>query len=238
LEQCLADHGIMCDSMDVVLGHDLSDDSAWETITRDIDSGKYGFLFSSFPCKSSSISRHRVDRQPGPGPLRGIDPPHHIWGLPGLTGADKELVRLGNYYAIRTSAACRRMAAHGWGYALEQPKPIPGLPSLLLLPPVRTLLDEGASLVDLDQCMFSSVTVKPTRVIYYKGNFSSLSWARCTHPIVWWDTGGDTGYWASHQILAGVRLANGKFALEETQWYTDEFNEALAECITETDKDH
>ncbi len=89
-----------------------------------------------------------------------------------------------------------------------------------------------------DQCVFSSVTVKPTRVIYFKGKFASLSRARCIHPMVWWDTGGGTGYWASHQILAGVRRANGKFALGETQWYTDELNEALADCIAETAKDH
>jgi hypothetical protein len=237
LELCLADRGLMCDSMDAVLEHDLSDDGVWETIIRDIDAGRYCFLFSSFPCKSSSISRHRADRRPGPGPLRSLEPPHHIWGLPGLSGSDKELVRLGNYFAIRTAAACRRMAALGLGYALEQPRPHPGLPSLLFLPPVQTLLDEGASQVDFDQCMFRSVTTKPTRVIYFKGKFSSLS-SCCTHPMVWWDTGGGTGNWASHQILAGVRLATGKFALEETQWYTDELNEALAECIAQADEDH
>jgi hypothetical protein len=93
-------------------------------------------------------------------------------------------------------------------------------------------------MVDFDQCVFGAVTVKPTRIIYSKGKFATLSRNVCTHPRVWWGTGEGTGHWAPHQILAGVRRADGKFALEETQWYTDGLNEALAECITETEENH
>ena len=233
LATCLEAYGINCVSYDKVLGDDwdLADDLVWTALLAKIRQGLYKFVFSSLPCKSAAISRHRPDRGPGPGPLRATDK-RGLWGLPNLQPADKELVRLGNLHVTRTGIACREvMAAGGWGFGVEQPAPVDGLPSLLHLEPLQ-LEDLGAVDVIFHQCPFGADSVKPTCIRYVGGSFDQLAQHQCTHPkVTWTDERTGESYEAPHQRLAGRKLPNGKWATESAQHYSDLLNETLASCI-------
>ncbi len=228
LAHYLQKYGVACDCYDILLGpeYDLADDIVWETLLSKIRTGLYSFIFASFPCKSAALSRHGLSDRPGPGPLRSIDKP---WGLPGLKPADKELVRLGNLHATRSATACREvMAAGGKGFALEQPAPIEGYPSLFHLPPLA-LDDLHASDAIFDQCMFGAASTKLTLIRYVGASFAELDGIQCTHEATQWqDSSGS--YTAPHQRIAGRKLDDGSWATSAAENYSDEFNAKLA-CL-------
>jgi hypothetical protein len=227
LEMALRLFNVECVNLDLVLGIDIADDTLWESTRRDMLAGVYGFVLSSFPCKSSAVSRHRSGRLPGPRPLRSLD---KIWGFSGLHGADKELVRIGNLLASRSGEACRIISSIGGGFAVEQPRAWEGLPSLLLLPPILALDDLGATDVHFDQCPFGSKSAKPTTIKFKGGSFGTLASHVCDHPVVTWSTDGQS-YSAAHPRLAGTKDKHGKFATEDAQFYPDKLNFALGKCI-------
>ena len=230
LALCLGAYGIGCVSYDLCLGpeFDISDELVWERLLKEIQSGRYAFLFSSFPCKSAAIPRHNPDRGPGPGPLRSVDKP---WGLPNLKPTDKELVRIGNLCATRSAAASRALLdSGGVGFAFEQPSPVDGLPSLLHLPPLD-MQDVGAQDVHFHQCPFGAPSIKPTCIRYCGGSFSLLSSFKCNHKMQRWKDSNSKYYWAPHQKLAGRKLDDGRWATEVSQEYPDDLNKELASHI-------
>jgi hypothetical protein len=231
LRTALESLGFKCVCYDILQGAagDLGDDTVWESVEADIISGIYFYVFSSFPCKSSSVLRHSPNRRPGPGPLRACEPPAHLWGLPGLQGKDKELVRLGNLHALRSARAASIQISSRRGAALENPEPWPGLPSLFYLEPLDTLLALGARDVDFDQCPFGAESPKGTRIRYYLGSFGTLANFRCQHAKREFQDDNGKKYWAAHRRIAGRKTEDGKWASSAAEAYSDLFNIRLAQ---------
>jgi hypothetical protein len=207
---------------------DLADDTVWSELRSRLQAGEFAFVFSSFPCTSSAISRHHPRRAPGPGPLRSCE---NIWGLLGLSQPDKEKVRLGNLHACRTAEAMEIQLDANRGAACEQPEPWEGLLSLLLLPPLLKLLSKGAVDVAFDQCPFGAASAKGTAIRFSKGTFESIAQHRCNHPKVDWTSADGTRYKASHPKLAGQKAADGSWLTSQAEAYPDMLNVKLAQCI-------
>jgi hypothetical protein len=230
LRQALESRGYEVDTFDELFGasQNLADDFVWNKLEAEISAGKYFFVFSGFPCKSSSICRHNPKRLPGPGPLRALEPARHLWGLPGLVGKDKELVRLGNLHALRTARALDIQRSLGLAAACENPQPWKGLPSLFFLEPLADLLTQGFKDVDFDQCPLGADSRKPTRIRYLGGTFHELQGYTCHHEAQRWKLGEGKTAWAPHKPLAGVKTSSGKWASSAAEAYPDRLNQELA----------
>jgi hypothetical protein len=221
--------GYEADEFDILHGeaYDLSNDMVWDELARQIAKGAYAFVFASPPCSSASVARHNHARGPGPGPVRSLARP---WGLPGLSPSDKELVRVGNLHVLRTCAAAEAMLSLGRGYAVENPEPWEGLPSLFHLDPLQALLGSGGADVSFRQCAVGAASAKPTRIRFWLGPFASLGDLVCNHPPVVWTDADGTSYTAPHRRLVG-REPGGGFGTSKSSAYPDQLNCRLAECI-------
>jgi hypothetical protein len=221
--------GFKADEFDILHGeaYDLSNDMVWDELARQLAKGVYAFVFASPPCASASVARHNPARGPGPGPVRSLARP---WGLPNLSPSDKELVRVGNLHVLRTCAAAEAMVLLGRGYAVENPEPWEGLPSLFHLDPLQALLDNGGSDVSFKQCALGAASAKPTRIRFRLGTFASLGDLACTHPPVLWTDADGTSYTSPHQRLVG-REPGGGFGTSRSSAYPDQLNCKLAACI-------
>ena len=101
--------------------HDLCDDMFFATVSRDAEAGNYdsGFLMSP-PCSTFCMARELGG--PGcPAPLRGAEAPE-IYGFKGITGDDKERVRIGTRCALRCVQITRILSARSAPWLWEQPK--------------------------------------------------------------------------------------------------------------------
>jgi len=227
LAEALHPFGIRCINYDICLGPqgDLADDMVWEQLLGLVQSRTFAFVFASPPCKSASIARHNPDRAPGPGPLRSLERP---WGLPNLSPPDKELVRLGNLLTTRVGTIARAVVDQGGaGFAIEQPAPVNGLPSLLHLAPLD-LSDLGSDDVIFDQCQFGATSPKPTCIRFLGGTFGELASSKCNHKSQKWTDKDGRTYYAPHERLAGRKLEDGTWATSASENYPDDLNTALA----------
>jgi hypothetical protein len=234
VKKALASLGFHCDTFDSRYGpgQDLADDTVWAALEARIEAGEFFFVLASFPCSSSSAARHNPQRRAGPGPLRACWPQKHLWGLPQLSGKDKEQVRLGNLHALRAAKAASIQIRAGRGVALENPQPWKQLPSLFYLEPLTELLALGAKDVDFAQCPFGASSAKRTRIRYYRGTFAKLELQVCRHTDrEWWDADTGLSYWKPHAKLAGVRDSKGAWATKGSEAYPDLLNTALAQYI-------
>jgi hypothetical protein len=77
-------------------GHDLLDSNTFEDVLSDISHDEYQAGLASPPCSSFSAARSSFDG--GPPPLRSEDCPY---GLPDLSQADRDKVKVGTLLALR-----------------------------------------------------------------------------------------------------------------------------------------
>ena len=81
-------------------------------------------------------------------------------------------MRKANVLFARTAEACQLVAQSGGGFAVEQPEPREGRPSLFALPDFVELERRwGARRVSFDQCRLGAATTKPTTVWFHRGGF-------------------------------------------------------------------
>ncbi len=120
------------------------------------------------------------------------------------------------------------MAAGGRGFALEQPAPVDGYPSLLHLPPLA-LEELQAKDVKFDQCMFRASSTKPIVIRYVGSSFAELDGVCCDHEAIEWEDSDGT-HTAPHQRIAGRKLDDGSWATSAAENSSDEFNAKLA-CL-------
>ena len=202
-------------------------DASWQRLRARILAGEFGFVFAGTPCSTYSAAREHPG---GPPPLRSAA---HIEGFPHLRGAQKEEVRKANVLVSRTEEACRLVAAQGGGFAIENPEPRNGKPSLFQMPALKRLqADTEARFADFDQCMFGAPTTKPTRIMYHRGGFVLLR-ARCDHPPQWRKDQGGNWIQSPHESLWGKRTEAG-WATKAAALYPPGLCKHLARCIAVT----
>ena len=148
--------------------HDLNSDALWQRLLIRAQSREFAFVWFGTPCSTWSAFR---GVGPGPRPLRSET---ELYGLsspsPPFTGQELEQLKQGTAYALRSFLLARAMHAVGGGFAIENPEPRAGHPSLFKLPEFATLQQTtGCQTVDFDQCRFGADTAKPTRIAYSVG---------------------------------------------------------------------
>ena len=188
-------------------------------------------LWFGTPCTTFSRAR---EVRPGPPPLRDLD---HPYGLPksSLTLQQHEQVRLGTFYALKTTEAATEAHSRGIPFAIENPEPWEGHLSMFVLPEIMALASlPGVQAVNFDQCMVGAETTKPTRVLYYKVPLSSLQ-KRCHHPKRWWEfkdwRGKSQRRWGAHPPLARRAREDGTPATAAAAVYPAELNRIIAKGL-------
>jgi len=204
---------------------DLADDLVWNTWKERIAKMEFTFLFAGTLCETFS---HARQFSPGPPPLRSAA---HLHGLPGLSPAWREKVRLANLLVSRTIEACRLIFSVGGGFAVENPEPwADGSPSMFhLFGPLYAL---GASHANFDQCRFGSEAVKPTRILFAGGGFQAMDEIRCDHPRVEQRRPDGAVYFAAHRAIHGRRTPDGEWATKAYRAYPPRLNEVIAAHIS------
>ena len=224
---------VECDLVNIHLSdQDILDDAVWGRIKRDIQAGKYDFVFGGPPCRTFSESR---SAGPGPPVLRDQEYPY---GFPKsqyrkeLRPSHYEQIRKDNLLAERTAEACSLMHDLGRPYAVEQPTPFKGAVTMFQFESFCSLVRRGAALVHFYQCMHDGLTKKPTALLYGNSDFTSLE-ASCDHPSV--NQVDDRGrrYMAPHPSFVGRKDENGKYLTWILAAYSAELNCKLATIINQ-----
>ena len=114
----------------------------------------------------------------------------------------------------RSAAVGQACVKHNVGFAIENPEPwlddnlwdIPALAHLAKRKGVKT--------TEFDQCRHGGEAVKPTRILHYKVDFTSLE-GRCNHKPKWWSyslPSGGTAWTFKPHLHMQRRKVKGKFA--------------------------
>ena len=184
--------------------HDLCDDDNWQPIKSKLDGKKYHGGLASPPCRSMSELRERSNKDGGPRPLRGPEPPE-LYGFSHLFPEEKELVRCDNLlfarsgYMAQSFLDCGPTIVNGnkrWlPWLLEQPLFKPERPHAFKLKWIAPLAAHE-SVIDenIAQCNAGSLTTKPTTL---RSTFKTNIPADCPHEAVWW-----TIPWSGRSYLA------------------------------------
>ena len=236
LKAVLEKTGWECHDYDICnsASQDLLNDAAWEEIFAEIRAGRYDFVWMGTPCTTFSRARYR---RPGPPPLRAKD---HIYGLPKsqLTQAQFKQVSEGNYFVIMSAKLAALCTGQSVGWAIENPEPYgsgSSPPTIFDFPEVKSLSESmGAQVTDFDQCMWGAETTKPTRILWWGVDFSSLA-LRCNHEKREWVfsdlRGRSCKAWAAHPPLAGRMRDNGEPATKSAAAYPGKMYLHIAKCI-------
>ena len=205
---------------------DICADHVWDKISSKLRDGDYKFVIAGTPCETFSHARHVP---PGPRPLRSLE---ELYGFKhGLSGKEKEEVRIANLCVARTAEACRLVAASGGGFLIENPRPWPGFETMWLLDEMQSLQsDLGAKTVDFDQCMWGAETTKPTRVMYLRCQGEMLA-KQCNHQLQSWVDAKGKHYWAAHERPIQRFRDNGEFATKALGAWPKQLNQAFALLI-------
>ena len=226
-------HGWECEDFDVVNGEDqdLTRDDLWTKLLVRIKSGAFQFIVLGPPC--STFSRAR-ERQPGPRPLRSAALPY---GLPReeLTEPERKELKQGNFFMLMAAAACRAAHEVGTPGVLENPEPVDGHASAFLFDEWRSLAQtQGVTTINFDQCKLGAETAKPTRLLVWGVDLSSIQQVRCDHPHRCWAWSDAQGRprrsWGPHPPLVGRRRGNGEYATKAAAAYPAELNKRLVEA--------
>ena len=135
---------------------DLRLEDSWKLIYRILDTHHVVFVHCAPPCGSASRARDRPlsEEQWGPPPLRSDRYP---WGLPHLTGKNKDRVEQANLLYIRIANFCRELSRRNIPWSIENPS----RSYLWELGPLIELQDV-AKFYDFQACMFGSERAKHT----------------------------------------------------------------------------
>ena len=212
--------------------HDLSQAHLWDQIHADMRKGEYQAVIMGTPCETASKAR---TGPPGPRPLRSAS---HIYGLPKkeLTPAEHEQVRMGTYLALKSAETATLAMQLGIPWMIENPDPSGNPVSLFHLPEWKSLASmPGVQHLDFHQCPLGAETSKPTRILFWNVDLSTLSgW--CSHTPKHWEY---TDHWgrrkttfAAHPPLAGRRREDGTMATKAAAAYPTKMNHIIATCFS------
>ena len=210
--------GILCYPIDICLfsHHDVLCTDVEHKIFNWIRAGKILFIWCGMPC--TTFSRARKWDGLGPGPLRTSA---EMWGRSGLSISEFRKVQLGNLlfrWSIRMMYLC---ISYYTPFVLENP-----LSSLAWdMAPMRKLISRfHLQCVHLDYCQFGELWKKPTCLLYYGLDISSLN-KRCnTH------RGKCSRTKRPHIALVGLD-ADGHFMTLKAQPYPYALCKQLGQCL-------
>ena len=172
------------------------DDGIWAEIEKDIRLGMFDCIWLGTPCGTFSPLRNTP---PGPRPLRDVD---HIQGLPGsqLRPHEQKQLKEANILVDRSAAAAEAQMEKGRPWGWENPDHGEEKVSMWRMPKVKKLRDSKVTNeFNFDQCRTDLDTVKPTKFLVHKLDFSELEGLRCDHPKKKFKRADGTEYWASHE---------------------------------------
>ena len=241
LSYWLSKLGIEVDEYDLEAtpSRDLSDDLEWQGIFRRIKSGYYALVFCSPPCGTFSSAR-RWDG--GPQPLRGAAGKSR-YGYPFLKGADREKVKLHNWFSIMTAQLGVLCHTYHVGFGIENPARRQHKPSLFELDELLEMKTvTGAIFNKFPQCKFGSTFQKYTEIL---ATFELVEFnSGCECPHRWWTVpwSGESSF-GPHPPLKGRQIAvpsetwdesmlssepNDPFLTRATAHYSSQMNKRLA----------
>ena len=137
------------------------------------------------------------------------------------------------------------MLAYGAGvlgqgipWAIENPDPFGNPVSLFNLPEWRQLAAmPGVRAWDFHQCHMGAETAKPTRILAWGLDLSSLL-GSCSHPPRLWHYQDHRGRWRSHwgphPPIKGRRRKDGSMATKAAAAYPSEMNRRIAVACVQT----
>jgi hypothetical protein len=224
-------HGWKCTEYDTLNGQhqSIADDVIWDRIMAEAAAGTYDFVVSGTPCETFSHSRHCP---PGPRPLRSFSEPYGIkHPSPPFNANEKEQLRLGTLFAVRTAEVCSVVARCGGGFIIENPRPWEGFESLFLLEEIKSLKEStGALFMDIEQCPYGGETQKPTRLLYLRVACHMLD-KRCQHEKQRWYDRHGREYWSAHESPIQRRRASGERATKALGAWPAQLNRMFAVLI-------
>eukprot|EP00971_Amphidinium_carterae_P348660 6490615-Amphidinium_carterae.2 len=149
--------------------NDLYDDRLWQKLLDQTIAGKFSFILAAPMCTTWSAARQNDGR--GPRPLRSET---ELYGIknpqPPLTPSEKEQVRIGTLFVLKTFLVCEAAAKVGAGFCIENPAPKAGHPSIYKLPEFKRLEETWpVKKLITHQCCFGAETSKPTCLAWYGG---------------------------------------------------------------------
>ena len=215
-------------------GHDLSSVHLWDQVFKDITAGDYEAAVIGTPCETASKARIGP---PGPRPLRS---PEHIYGLPRklLSHKEADQVRLGTFFALQSAKVATLLHERDIPWMIENPSPTGNPVSLFNLPEWQELASlPGVKHVDFDQCHMGAETAKPTRILHFKLDLSSLA-GKCAHtPTIhsYTDNHGVARTMLSrHPPLVRRKRKAGSSATTAAAASPGEMNKRIAEAIAQS----
>lgn len=214
----------------------LLDEGVWDMILRDIEAGEFEAVWFAAPCNTFSPLRRKP---PGPRPLRDK---RHILGLPRfqLKQSEQKQLKEANILVDRTAQAARALIALGKPWGLENPTHGFDQPEMWDMPSIKDLVEHpDATAVDFDQCRYGCETVKPTKFLSFKLDFSSFRGVRCNHPKVKQTREDGSTYWAAHPNPV-QRWRKGSTGMERASKalgeYSTELSAAIAQAMHSTQR--
>jgi len=185
-------------------GMDLLDESNFERYMAMVRNREFDAALMAMPC--STFSGGRIVGDGGPPPLRGCSE-RDIYGLPNLSLADKEKVRIGTVLALRGAALAKECNAMGIPWLAETPRQVEDKPSVLKLPEWRDIYQlQTTRKRCMVQCACGAESVKATE-LWGTTQVEDLP-AACQHPARSWTVPwSGEAYWAPHPRLKGTQLA-------------------------------
>ena len=199
--------------------HDLICDATWDMILSLIVARVFAGSMWSPPCCTFSTARNNHDG--GPTPLRGMSA-RDIYGLPNLSPADKEKVRIGTLLAVRTAEGLVLHLRLLIPFIFETPAPRPGRPHITLLEEFRPIVDDPrVDTLIFDQCTCGAPGAKATMLLLFMIHRDQVQLpvppGRCSHSARWW-----TVPWSGFSYQAPHPAIKGKqWAVPFEQWSPD-----------------
>ena len=136
---------------------DLGNEVSWAVFEKALKDGNINFVWLGTPCETWTLLRNTP---PGPRPLRSINEPFGI-SYKDITPEEKEQLRLGTYFALKSIEIASLCVDLGIPFAIENPREWKPGASLFRLPTMVELLGRpGVKMVDFDQCMFGAESTK------------------------------------------------------------------------------
>jgi len=145
-----------------------------------------------------------------------------IYGLPNLSPADKEKVRIGTLLAVRTAEGLVLHLRLLIPFIFETPAPRPGRPHITLLEEFRPIVDDPrVDTLIFDQCTCGAPGAKATMLLLFMIPRDQVQLpvppGRCCHPARWWSVP-----WSGYSYKAPHPAIKGKqWAIPFEQWSPD-----------------
>ena len=211
----------------------LLDQGVRSRIIQDVRDGIYDHIFLGTPCETFSALR---EIQPGPRPLRSET---ELTGITsGLSAGEKKQVTEANEHTSFSATVMTQALVDEVGFTMENPEPLKPVTIFEMREIKEVSAAEEVKDTNFDQCRFGGENAKPTRLLHYKVDYTSLEEVRCNHPKQEFTDAKGNKYKAAHERVAQRKrtTSEGKeeFASKALGQYPAILCKELAKCIAET----